>query len=67
MKYLMGKSKYTSNIYAGLLPDDTHLEPEENREWEKEISKEEFYKLNFIGVNTVILNNAPYEIHQVQI
>ncbi len=65
MKYLIGKSKHTGNVYAALLPDDAHLEPEQNREWEKEISKEEFYKLTFIGVNPIWMNGSLYEIHQV--
>lgn len=66
MKYLIGKSKHTGNVYAGLLPDDAHLEPENNREYEKEISKEEFYKLKFIDVLPIKMNGVLYEIHQVQ-
>jgi hypothetical protein len=59
MKYLIGKSKFSGAVRAAAFPfNDAHLESEDNRVWEKEISETEFNKLNKVGGTFCIMGDG---------
>lgn len=67
MKYLMGRSKYSGSVYAGLVPDDASLEPEVNRVWEKEITEQEYKTLNLIEPFDTILCDVKCTLYKVKV
>lgn len=66
MAYLMGKSYTTGNIYTGNLPKDCHLEPDDNRVWEIEITEDQFNKIGKSAEMSVILLGERVIIYKVE-
>ena len=67
MKYLMRRSKYSGTVYAGLVPDDASLEPEENRIWEKEITEQEYKTLNLSEPFNIVISDVKCTLYKVKV